>query len=275
MIPQLDFFTPGWMGQSDNFDMKYVCDEAKAQFASQVPVIVSYTAAFFAKRRGNLKDCNASGAQQDLCVAGAALIQQNLSTIVGIYERYGQGFASCYGTTKPIIFQMEPDFYQYTGSSQSQPWSPALAGQIMSQFVGALKKHLPNAIFSMDISPWVAPNNGSDHGASWFANFDMSLFTFINTSGGGTDAATAKIRAANMMTWAGVSAATGKGILADTGYGVNGASAGHDSAWDNVTNINARLDDGVVSISQYNPMSSWGSTISGIRTQLKAPRFCP
>jgi hypothetical protein len=170
---------------------------------------------------------------------------------------------------------MEPDFYQYTATTQTQPWSPALAGQIMSQFVNAMKKHLPNAIFSMDVSPWVAPNNGSDNGATWFANFDMSLFTFINTSGGGTDGGSTKIRAANMMTWAGVSAATGKPIMADTGYGVNGASAGPDPVWDNVTYINARIDDGVVSISQYNPASSWGSTISGIRSQIKALRFCP
>jgi hypothetical protein len=46
---------------------------------------------------------------------------------------------------------MEPDFFQYTISNQSNPWSPAQAGQIMSQFVNAIKKHLPNAVFSMDV----------------------------------------------------------------------------------------------------------------------------
>jgi hypothetical protein len=187
---------------------------------------------------------------------------------------YAQGFAGCYGTTRPIIFMMEPDFYQYTGGSQSSPWSPAHAGQVMSQFVNAVKKHLPNAVFSMDISPWVAPNNGSDNGKSWYSNFDMKLFTFINTSGGGTDAANVKIRSSNNMTWAGVHQVTGKPILADTGYGVNGSSAGPDPAWDNAININARMADGVVAISQYNPASSWGSTISSVRSQLKAPSSC-
>ena len=33
----------------------------------------------------------------------------------------------------------------------------------------------------------------------------MTKFTFINTSGGSTDATSTKIRAANLMTWAGVS----------------------------------------------------------------------
>jgi hypothetical protein len=42
-----------------------------------------------------------------------------------------------------------------------------------------------------------------------------------------------------------------------------------------VANLNARIADGVVSISQYNPSSSWASTISQIRPQLSAPPFCP
>jgi hypothetical protein len=127
----------------------------------------------------------------------------------------------------------------------------------------------------MDVSPWVNPNNGTDNGAQWFSNFNMSLFTFVNTSGGGTNANTAKIRSSNNMTWAGLSQASGKPILADTGYGANGSSAGHDANWDSVANINARIADGVVAIAQYNPNSTWGSTISSIRGQLSSPKFCP
>jgi hypothetical protein len=96
----------------------------------------------------------------------------------------------------------------------------------------------------------------------------MGDFAFVNTSGGGTDANNAKIRSVNAMTWAGVRMVTGKPILADTGYGAAGASAGHDALWDAVANINARIADGVVSITQYNPNSNWASTISQIRPQL-------
>jgi hypothetical protein len=103
----------------------------------------------------------------------------------------------------------------------------------------------------------------------------MGQFMFINTSGGSTEAANTKIRSANAMTWAGVSSVTGKPILADTGYGANGVSAGHDANWDNPTYINARMKDGVIGISQYNPTSSWGSTIQSIRSQLGAPKVCP
>jgi hypothetical protein len=279
MIPQLDFFTPGWMGQRDTFDMSYVCTEGNAggALASQVPVIVAYVAAFYSKRHFGRCDCNVKtcGTNNDLCHYGAADITQNLTAIVDVYKSYAQGFASCYGTTRPLVFEMEPDWYQYTyTSSQTQPMTTAQAGTIMGQFVAAVKAYLPNAYFSMDISPWV-DSNGADNGAAWYANFDMTQFTFINTSGGGTDANNTFIRTANKMTWAGVSAVSGKPILADTGYGADSVSAGPDPNWDEATNINARMADGVVSISQYNPASSWGSTIASVRSQLNEPKFCP
>jgi hypothetical protein len=264
--------------------MGYVCTEANAggALANQVPVIVAYVAAFYVKRHSGLCDCNVKtcGTNNDLCHTGTADINANLTNIINVYKSYAQGFASCYGTTRPIVFEMEPDFYQYTYTGiETQPWTFTQAGQIMGQFVAAVKTYLPNAVFSMDISPWVGTNNntggdGSDNGKNWYSYFDMTQFTFINTSGGSTDAATAKIRG-DAMTWAGVSQVTGKPILADTGYGVNGGSAGPDTVWDMPANINARIADGVVSISQYNPASNWGTTIAGIRSQLNAPRACP
>jgi hypothetical protein len=224
-------------------------------------------------------DCNVTGgscvASNDLCHQGAQRIAQDFTAIVNAYKSYSQGFAACYGTTKPIVFEMEPDWYQYTISSQSQPWTPAQAGQMMSQLVTALKSSLPNARFSIDASPWVGPSNGGDNGKQWYSNFDLSLFTFVNTSGGGTNANTAKIRSSNDMTWAGLSQVTGKLVLADTGYGANGAAAGEDSLWNSAANINARIADGVLSISQYNPTASWGATIAALRSQLNVPKVNP
>lgn len=283
LIPELDFFTPGWMGLADTFDQGYVCDEAKpgAVLGKQVPVIVAYVSAFYVKRHhGNLCDCNVSecgqtdGKANDLCNFGSQYIQQDLAAIVGVYESYAQGYAECYGTTRPIVFEMEPDFYQYTGSSQGDPMTKQEAGTILGQFVSAIQKHLPNAYFSIDISPWV-DDNGQTNGKDWYSHFDLSKFTFVNTSGGSTLGANAKIRSDNHMTWAGVSQVTGKAVLADTGYGANGISAGHDANWDDVANLNARIADGVISLSQYNPKADWASTISSIRGQLQTPKFCP
>ena len=241
-----------------------------------MPVVVAYVVAGNVKRDHQLCDCNVSGCiGGNLCKYGAQYATQDWTKIVNAYKSYSDGYAQCYGTTRPIIFEMEPDWFQYTGGGQTQPWTTVQAGQKMGEIVAALKSSLPNAYFSLDVSPWVAPNNGSDNGAQYFGNFDMSLFTFVNTSGGGTNANTAKIRTANNMTWAGLRQASGKPILADTGYGANGGSAGHDAAWDVVANINNRIADGVVSIAQYNPNSSWGTTIAGIRNQLSTPTTCP
>lgn len=280
---QIDFFTPGWMGYMDTFDQSYVCNDGNpgGLLANQVPIVVAYVSAFYVKRHHPpLCDCNvyncgsSNGRPNDLCNYGAQYIQQDLSAILNVYRSYAQGYANCYGTTRPIVFAMEPDWYQYTASTQTDPLTPSEAGNIMGQFVAAIKQYLPNAVFSMDISPWVG-NNGADNGQQWYSNFNMSNFTFINTSGGSTLAANTKIRAENNMTWAGVSNVTGKPILADTGYGAAGVSAGHDSNWDVPANINARMNDGVVSISQYNPKSDWENTISQIRNQLNTPKFCP
>lgn len=278
MIGQLDFFTPGWMGTNgDTFDQAYVCEEGKqgAVLGNLVPVVVSYIAAGYVKRHHNLCDGNVSGCSGgDLVKNGAQYIAQDWSAILAEYKSFAAGYANCWGTTRPIIFEMEPDWYQYTISNQSAPWTPAQAGSRMTELVNTLKASLPNARFSIDVSPWVDAN-GTDNGKAWFANFDLSLFTFVNTSGGGTNANTTKIRSSNNMTWSGLGQVTGKPILADTGYGANGVSAGHDPNWDSASNINARIADGVISIAQYNPNGGWGNTISGIRSQLSTPKFCP
>jgi hypothetical protein len=283
LIPELDFFTPGWMGLSDTFDQQHVCEEAKegAQLGKLVPVIVAYVSAFYVKRHhGKLCDCNVNecgqtdGKANDLCHFGSQYIKQDLDKIVAVYEAYAKGYAGCYGTKRPIVFEMEPDWYQYIDGNQGSPMTKQEAGKIMGQYVAAIQKHLPNAYFSIDISPWI-DDNGASNGKDWYSNFDLSKFTFANTSGGNTEGQNTKIRSSNNMTWAGVSMVTGKVLLADTGYGANGASAGHDPNWDSAANLNARIDDGVISVSQYNPKSDWADTIKSVRSQLKQPKFCP
>lgn len=266
LIQQLDYFTPGWLGQADTFNMQSVCTQANGEFSNVVPAVVAYVIAFKARRDRGLEDCNVSGAT-NLCRYGATFIRENRAAILNVYRSYAQGFAGCYGTTKPMIWFMEPDFYQYVVGGDAQALTAAEAGQLMTEMVTTVRQALPNAVFSMDISPWVG-SNGRENGSAWFGNFNMGLFTFINTSGGGTHANNVRIRPENEMTWAGVHSVTGKPILADTGYGVAGTSTGHDAQWDSVANINARIADGVVGISQYNPNSGWAGTIGQIRPQL-------
>lgn len=269
LIQELDLFTPGWVGQSDQFDMKYLCDEAANPFNGVVPALVSYIIAFTARRDEGLEDCNVTG-ETNLCKYGATYIRGNRARILAQYDMYAKGFAGACGTTKPIIWQMEPDYYQYTVGGDAQALTPKEAGELMSEMVAIVRQSLPNAVFSLDISPWMT-NDGRD----WYSNFKLADFTFINTSGGGTEAANTKIRSTDGMTWRGVHLVTGKPILADTGYGVAGVSAGHDNNWDSVANINARIADGVISVSQYNPNSNWATTLQQNRPQLQPIPGCP
>jgi hypothetical protein len=269
---EIDYFISGWM-LGTTFDHKSVCTESASggALAGKLPVQIAYVAANYAKGHHALCDCNVSGCSGgNLCNYGAQYITQDWAAILAAYTAYSDGFAGCMGG-RPIVFEMEPDWYQYYAGGQTQAWTPAQAGTNMTALVNALKSNSAlKAYFSMDISPWI-PNNGS----AWYPNFNMGLFTFINTSGGGTDAGNTKIRSSNAMTWAGVSQVTGKPILADTGYGAAGAPAGEDAAWNVAANINSRMADGVVGICQYSPGSSWGTTVAGIRGSLNQPKICP
>ena len=258
-------FTSGWIGSSENFNLGGICTDLNGVLSGKVPALVAYIIAFTARRDENLQDCNVSGSN-NLCNHGATYIRAHLEDrILPQYRKYAMGFASACGTTRPMIWMMEPDYYQYNSGGDPNSLTPQEAGQIMGRIVSTVRGILPNVVFSLDISPWI-PNNGS----TWYAGFNMADFTFISTSGGGTDANNTRIRSVNTMTWAGVRSVTGKPILADTGYGAAGQSAGHDAQWDIVSNINARITDGVISITQYNPSSSWTNTISQIRSQLSA-----
>lgn len=278
LISQLDLFTSGWIGTAATFNENGVCTDTSpgGTLAGKVPALVAYIISFTARGKPGwcLSDCNANNATcspaSDLCTKGADYLRQNFtSDVLPRYQAFAQGFAAACGTTRPIIWEMEPDFYQYYdaaqgGGTRGQPGGPLSvteAVNYMTQMVATVKQYLPNAVFSMDISPWM-PSNG----CTWYPNFNMSDFTFIHTSGGNTSAATTQIRTANTMTWAGVHMVTGKPILADTGYG---NPPGPDANWDSPANINARIADGVVSIMQYSPTAStWANTISQARPQL-------
>ena len=185
------------------------------------------------------------------------------------YAKYASETAKTWGTTEPIVWLMEPDFYQYASDTKQEggPLTFAEAGNFMKELVAKVRESLPNAVFSMDISPWVPD------AAKWFAAFKMDDFTYINTSGGETDANNTRIRAANSMTWKGVYDLTKKPIIADDGYGVAGSATYHDATWDEVGNLNARISDGVVAISQTTPKNDWNSTITAVRAQLN-PKAC-
>jgi hypothetical protein len=215
----------------------------------------------------------------NLCESGASRLRDAAvkNSILAVYEDYAKGTATDWGTQKPVVWLMEPDFYQYAqpGSQSGNPLSFSEASKLMNELIDKVKSHLPNAIFSLDISPWTTDQGQTQ---AYYKSFSLERFTYLHTSGGesrpegGVGSATITN---NKMTYKEIFDLVKKPIIADCGYGVGGEATGHNEAWDNVGNLNNRIADGVIAVSQANPKATWGSTLKGVASQLNQPNLCP
>lgn len=277
-IPQLSYVSQ-WAGYTEAYNMAGMMQACRpgGRLAGKTPVIYSYIIAFTLRNQFGLQDCNVG--TPNLCQQGAQRLRDATvkRKILEVYGNYARGTANDYGTTLPVVWLMEPDFYQYAqpGSQSGNPLSFSEASNLMNELIDAVKAHLPNALFSLDISPWTTDQGQT---RNYYTAFNLNRFTFMHTSGGeaqaGGAAGSAKIKN-NQMTYSEIFGITQKPILADCGYGVGGASTGHNTAWDDVNNLNNRITDGVIGVNQANPNAQWGTTLSGIRSRLNTPGKCP
>lgn len=231
---------------------------AMATTLNATPVWYTYIIAEGAKLALGLSDCN-MGSGKTLCTDGAGYIRNSRSTILSQYTAYAQFAANKYGANKTMIWALEPDFYQYASgqNGNSNPLSFSDAAAMISDIASAITSVMPGAVISMDISPW-APDN-------WFTSLPLSKFTYMNTSGGVSQPGNT-VANGNPMTWSHIHSLTGKPIIADDGYGTGGGLTSPNSGWSNTSNIQSRLNDGVVGLSEAYPTSSWTSTISSIHS---------
>jgi uncharacterized repeat protein (TIGR02543 family) len=205
---------------------------------------------------GGGSDCN-GGASKTVCTEWGKYFASYRSAIISQYSAFAQYAATKWGTSSPMIWAIEPDFYQYTitDHGNSQPISRQNAYSLLSDIVSAIKAAMPNAVISMDISAW-APDD-------WFTGMPLSLFTYMNASGG-TSQPGSQIESANPLTWAHLHSITGKPIIADDGYGAGGTATSMNSNWFVSNNVQARMNDGVVGLSEAAPSASMSSTITSL-----------
>jgi len=225
----------------------------------KTPVFYGYLIA----KGSQLGDCDVSGGS-NLCTEGANYIRGNLDKIANAYKSFAQSAAAIWGTERQIVFLIEPDFYQYfqAGNQNDNPLPFDSAKVVLSRIHDAVRSALPQAEFSFDISPW-APTS------SWYRSFDTASFAWANTSGGRTQGGATKIRAENSLTWATAAKTYNRGIIADIGYGVGGGpDASGIEAWNVPANLNARIADGVVGLTNVLADYSWGATLAALRPQL-------
>jgi hypothetical protein len=103
---------------------------------------------------------------------------------------------------------------------------------------------------------------------------------FLHTSGGRTTAASPRIRAqepGNLLTWSELHRISGRGVIADTGYGVGGKLSSDnelDYAWLDAEHLRARMADGVIAVTHANPGPGWDSQVNRLRAALPFARHC-
>jgi hypothetical protein len=189
--------------------------------------------------------------------------------ILAAYESFARESASVGGRSLRVVWLLEPDIHQYSatgGVTQEGGGLPQLfMVELLRNITVLVRRHLPNAEFSMDISPWVTDQR------AWLVPFLEGVdLSFMHTSGGRTDANSESIRITDPTTWFEIHQISGLGLIADTGYGVAGESTGHDRSWDSVTNLGARVRDGVGALTQANPSPTWLHGLNRLRSQLPA-----
>lgn len=275
-----------WLGDNDYFNdfERRMLDVAISINAT--PMIYAYVIAELGKDMGmvdcDIKDVSGAYVLPNHCTEGANLIRQHFAdSVLYRYQQYAEGFSDYLTfyypeidiSTYKMIWLIEPDFYQYSvsGSVQDANFdqegggiSDAEMGTYFAQIVSTIRTYLPASKIAIDISPWIKDP------AAWYANFDLSTVDYASTSGGRTLAGSAKIRSANTMTWADAYAVTGKPILADAGYDAGGQGTGHNTPWDLAANINARIADGVIGITQMDAASDYAARLDTIRPQLNS-----
>ena len=252
-----------WIGDNDNYNQYWEGSMVRAAKKNNLtPVFYAYVIAEYDKDQG-FSDCDVGSPNH--CTNGAETIRNKWSNIIGRYKSYAQGVAQDFGTSGTTIWLIEPDFFQYSvsGDNHDTRFSQVgggipdadLCGKYFNDIVSAIKSALPNAKIAVDISPWL-----NDNIITWYANFDKSKIDYLFTSGGRTQGDQDRIRGDNnnLLTWAGASAAMGgKKIIADDGYGVGGASNNDYVEWQNVSNLNNRISDGVIGLTIQEPNDSY------------------
>jgi len=183
-------------------------------------VYYAYIIAMLARHMEGIQDCDANVNTKSLCVYGADFVRNYEPQILNLYEHFANETARRLGSKAVVVWLMEPDWHQYSEHTQRGGGLKQRAMVALFQrMVQRVKLHLPHAQISIDISPWVNDQE------TWLRPFlDHCEIDYLHTSGGRTLAASRLVRGDpnNRVTWRELHRISGRGIIADTGYGVGG-----------------------------------------------------
>jgi hypothetical protein len=151
--------------------------------------------------------------------------------------------AEIWGTEKPIIWLIEPDFIQYTYEEQTNPFSKEEVAILAEDIIDTVKAVLPNALISLFHATWTY------NVAEYWSHFNLAKVDMINTTGmadqdGYFNNGDAYNRTEATYTY--LHDVTGKPIFTDTSFG----ATTQNNTWSTseAEIINARIADGVFAV---------------------------
>ncbi len=232
---------PWVMGSWTDDETNWLQNFSSDTNANKIPLIYNYIIAGMGRADWGLADCNVNNSN-NLCQNGANYVRSHVNEIKQKYLEMAQNVAKTFGTTKPILLYMEPDYYQYYNSQgQQNPLSMQESWNIMNTLVAQTKNILPNAYFVMDVSPWASDL------ASWaigFRGFDFGGLVGRQFPADGEN----KTNQIDGKTYAELSKDVGMKLIVDTSFGVAGVLNSFDYSWTPRSTLQILYPKGVVAV---------------------------
>jgi hypothetical protein len=232
-----------------------------------IPVYYAYFVAFKSLNRMGLGGCAPESTTPNLCTEGAQWIVDNRDYLRQVYDDYARRTAAIWGTERPILWLLEPDFTDYIRPSQSNPLTLQELAALASDLISTIRARLPNALIAL-----YASAQTTDY-ASYFGAFELSLVSFVYTTGWSvTGALSASAAEQNpSATYQNLHAATGLPIFVDTGFGATLIADTWTTA--EASAINARIAEGVSAVNIEPPTSAMAEQVDALGPQLTP--LCP
>jgi hypothetical protein len=244
---------PWLMENNQNVVYDFLGKFKQPQNQNKVPYIYMYIAAGSARQDWGLQDCNV-GAREDqtLCHSGANYLRSNYKKVTEQYKQYATGIKEAFGSDRPILLHVEPDFYQYNYSSQyGGGISFDEAARAMNSWTDTIRQILPKASLVLDVSPW---NSDLAGWSSGMRNFDYAglVGKRFSPTGDGTVE-----NGIDGKKYSEISKQTGKKVILNDSHGPGGWYLGYDYKWHEQYLIEERWKDGIVALIQ--PPSDLGA----------------
>jgi Cellulose binding domain len=267
---------PWFITSNSTGPVEFLSKFNESQNETKVPYIYTYLLAGNAREAGNLGDCNIGlPSEMTLCHGGAKFLRRNKDKILQEYISTSYKIKNSFGSNKPILIHVEPDFYQYNDSTQSGGGlSLEELQNIMNSWTDAIKGILPNAYLVMDVSPWHHDLGGFSRGLRNFSYAGLVGKRF-DPSGDNNCGMAASI---DCKPYSSLSLLTGKKLIISDAYGEGGRWLNYNYNWHNRDVVNSRWLDNVVGVLQsptnmnsydwaikqfqYNPINSPQHSIS-------------